>query len=87
MLFPSHSSKTSPCQHMPPPETQLGGLRIKPFNPPPLQPTLCHCSSHLLPGSPPYLIKVSAAAPEECRPGYCIPQGALAGPSIPLLPL
>lgn len=57
----------------PSPEPAGGMCRIKPlillpFNPP------CAAAAPTSSRSPPYLIKVSAAAPQECRPGYCIPR-------------
>lgn len=72
-LPPLTPLKTSRCQHVPPPASQPGGCRIKPlillpFNPP------CAAAAPTSSRSPPYLIKVSAAAPQECRPGYCIPR-------------
>lgn len=74
MLLPSLTPlRTSRCQHVPPPRASRGMCRIKPlillpFNPP------CAAAAPTSSCSPPYLIKVSAAAPQECRPGYCIPR-------------
>lgn len=71
-----YTPQNEPMSASAPSPSQPGGMcKIKPlillpFNPP------CAAAAPTSSRSPPYLIKVSAAAPQECRPGYCIPRSA-----------